>query len=146
MPARTLAQMHQSGYGACKDVPSGQISPKHGIFSHSRGLLRRRGSLPRTKGSAVSVGGDIAGVAAWRSGRRGEPRSQQGLRVGWIAGRLEPYSMGGASQAQICQEEGVTPGSQTWPGAGGVGVQMSSLASAPVGQREGVRRRDMEAI
>jgi len=38
------------------------------------------------------------------------------------------------------------PGSGDLAGAGGVGVQMSSLMSAPVGQREGVRRRDMEAI
>jgi hypothetical protein len=42
--------------------------------------------------------------------------------------------------------KGVTPGSGAPAGAGGVGVPMSSLMSAPVGQREGARRRDMEAI
>jgi len=94
--------------------------------------------------AALSASGDIVGVAACRSGRRGEPRIQQDLRAGWIAGRPEPYSLGGASQAQIGQED-VTPDSGDLADAGGAGVQMSSLMSAPV-RCEGVRRRDMEAI
>jgi len=95
--------------------------------------------------AALSVSGDIVGVAAWRSGRRGEPRSQQDLRADRIAGRPGPYSVGGAARRRLARK-GATPGSGDPAGAGGVGVQLCSLMSAPVGQREGVRRRDMEAI
>ena len=44
------------------------------------------------------ISGEPAGRLArpGGAGGGGEPRGQQGLRAGRIAGRLEPYSLGGA--------------------------------------------------
>src|ERR1700727_630157 len=57
------------------------------------------GAAARCQGlrAALSASGGHRRGGVWADGEEGgEPRGQQGLRAGRIAGRLEPYSLGGA--------------------------------------------------
>jgi hypothetical protein len=122
LPARMLAQMHQSGYGACKDVVErANIAETRHLAALWR-ITSTLGLVAKDDEQCRERRGNIAGVAARRSGRRGEPRSAQGLRASREAGRPEPYSVGGAARADY-------PGkasrrvAETRSRAGGVGVQ-----------------------
>jgi hypothetical protein len=168
IPARMLAQMHQSGYGACKDAAerantaetrhpaalwrittASRLVPKDCEQRRPRREAGRPLSGHRPGAPAVGTGRSPGWDACWTARAGGSPDPRGYRREGCPAERKE----GGRGARKICvptlsvtgqaafsdrarrrlaRKKGVTLGSGDPANAGGVGVQLSSLRSAPV--------------